>query len=167
MSGSDEAREGTAEARKASGASGTSETSETKVLLGSCLCGGVRYRAEGPLSIVARCHCLWCRKQSGAEFATNGSVSVDRFELLAGESLLRNYESSPGESRIFCDVCGSSIFKRKASDPGVVRLRLGCLDTEFDQPVQVRVFTARKMAITEFSDDIPSFETAPGAPSSD
>ncbi|MBJ19034.1 MAG: GFA family protein [bacterium] len=140
---------------------------DAKLLMGSCLCGGVRYRAEGPLTLVTRCHCLQCRKQSGAEFATNASLENDRFELLEGEALLRDFESSPGEKRIFCGQCGSSILKRSAASPDFVRLRLGCLDSDFDQKIQIRIFTESRLAISEFSDDIPSFETLPGAASSD
>ena len=55
------------------------------MLEGSCLCGGVRYRVTGRLSAVACCHCVQCRKASGAEFATNASVELNAFALLAGE----------------------------------------------------------------------------------
>jgi hypothetical protein len=38
-----------------------------EALSGSCLCGGIAYRASGPFTVVARCHCVQCRKASGAE----------------------------------------------------------------------------------------------------
>jgi len=60
-------------------------------------------------------------------------------------------------------VCGSSVLKRDEAKPELVRLRLGCLDSDFNQPIEARVFTSRKLAISEFHDDIPSFETSPGA----
>ncbi len=143
------------------------DMTESSVLTGSCLCGGIRYRAEGPLSLVARCHCIFCRKQSGAEFATNGSVETEHFKLLSGESLLRSFESSPGEMRLFCGQCGSSIFKRSETKPNLIRLRLGCLDTDFDQRIEFRVFTSRKLGISEITEDIPSFDTVPTAETSD
>ncbi len=79
-----------------------------KTLRGSCLCGGVRYTARGPFSLVARCHCVECRKQSGGEFATNATVDAARFALVEGGDLIRRFEPSPGQWREFCGRCGSS-----------------------------------------------------------
>jgi len=136
-------------------------------LEGSCLCGGVRYEAQGPLLAMARCHCRECRKASGAEFATNASVLSSNLRFLAGRALLREFESSPGQARIFCGKCGSPIMKRVADKPDMLRLRLGCLDSPLDQKPAVRVFLSEKLDFTEILDDIPSFHTIPGAKSSD
>jgi hypothetical protein len=130
-------------------------------LKGSCLCGGVRYVVHGSLEPMASCYCVQCRKASGAEFATNASVAAASFELLEGESLLREFESSPGQRRIFCGRCGSPIMKRKDSDPERVRLRLGCLDSAIDAKPVIRVFTAERASWTEIPDDVPSFDTLP------
>jgi hypothetical protein len=132
------------------------------MLAGSCMCGGIRYEAEGPLSDVARCHCTQCRKASGAEFATNGSVSADKFRVVEGEPLLASYESSPGQHRVFCSRCGSPLFKRKGEPPTVVRLRLGCLDTEIEQRPLVHVFVSEKPRWSDISDALPQLARAPG-----
>lgn len=134
-----------------------------QILMGRCLCGGVQYRAKGPLTAMARCHCRECRKASGAEFATNGSVATSDLEFIAGESLLREFESSPGQARVFCGNCGSPILKRVADKPETVRLRLGCIDSELEQKPVIRVFVSEKLTFTEILDDIPSFDTLPGA----
>lgn len=128
------------------------------LLVGSCLCGGVRYEAEGPLRAVARCHCTQCRKASGGEFATNGSVSEAGFRLLSGSELLREYAFSPGQARVFCGRCGSPLFKRRG---GEVRLRLGCLDSEASVKPQCHVFVGEKPAWSEITDGLPQFERAP------
>jgi len=94
------------------------------MLSGSCLCGGVKYQASGPVTALARCHCVQCRKASGSEFASNGSVLAAHFVLLSGQELLRRYQSSPGEFRVFCSNCGSPLFKESPSRPDEVRLRL-------------------------------------------
>jgi hypothetical protein len=49
------------------------------MMKGSCLCGGVKYECEGPLTFMARCHCVQCRKASGAEFATNAFIPAETF----------------------------------------------------------------------------------------
>jgi hypothetical protein len=133
-------------------------------LRGSCLCGSVRYTAQGPFRLVARCHCVECRKQSGGEFATNATVDAGRFALVEGADLIRRFESSPGQWREFCGRCGSPLFKRVDATPEIVRLRLGCLDDPFEQPVEVRVFTREAMALSRLPEEgEPCFETLPGA----
>jgi hypothetical protein len=131
------------------------------MLTGSCLCGRVKYQAEGPLSLVARCHCEQCRKQSGSEFASNGSVPAASFRVLEGESLLKQFEWSPGEARVFCGNCGSPVFKRSATNPSMVRLRLGCLDVEIDEKPALHVFVAEKPAWSEITDDLPQHDRSP------
>jgi hypothetical protein len=125
----------------------------------------VKYEAEGPLLLVARCHCTQCRKASGAEFASNGSVPASSFRVVAGEELLREFEWSPGQARTFCSRCGSPLFKRKLGAGGgdMVRLRLGCLDSEIEQQPVCHVFVREKPEWSKITDELPQFATAPKA----
>jgi hypothetical protein len=138
------------------------DNSGDAMIEGSCLCGGVTYQAAGPLTVVMRCHCEQCRKASGAEFATNASVPDATFELLSGNELLRDYESSPGNVRVFCSRCGSPLFKRSAARPGVVRLRLGCVDSVIDERPAAHIYVAEKPAWSEIHDDLPRYDTNRG-----
>ncbi len=131
------------------------------MIKGSCMCGGVKYEAEGPVVAMARCHCVQCRKASGAEFATNGNVAAAQFRIVAGEELLGRYESSAGKVRVFCGRCGSPLFKRDDSRPEVLRLRLGCVDTELDERPLVHVFVGEKPAWSEITDTLPQFDKRP------
>jgi len=132
------------------------------MLEGSCLCGAVRYRAEGPLQQMARCHCRECRKASGAEFATNGTVNAAGFEIVQGADAIREYESSPGNFRVFCGACGSPLYKRWAADPGRLRLRLGCLDTDaIDERPLAHVYVGEKPEWSEITDALPQFDKRP------
>jgi hypothetical protein len=133
------------------------------VIKGSCLCGGVKYEVEGPVTAMARCHCVQCRKASGAEFATNGNVLTEHFRIVLGEELLARYESSPGKSRVFCGRCGSPLFKRDDTRPDMLRLRLGCVDTDLDTTPLAHVFVGEKPSWSRISDDLPQFDTRPGA----
>jgi hypothetical protein len=110
---------------------------------------------------MARCHCAQCRKASGAEFATNAFVPRETFRFASGEDLLREYESSPGNFRVFCGRCGSPLLKRSTDRPQVVRLRLGCLDTEIEERPLAHVFVSEKPRWSEIRDDVPQFDTRP------
>jgi hypothetical protein len=133
-------------------------------LKGSCLCGGIEYEVVGPLFAMACCHCVQCRKASGAEFATNASVRSSDFRILTGAELLSEYESSPGQMRIFCGRCGSPMMKKFSEDPNKVRLRLGCLDSDLEQESLLHVFTSEMPNWSRICDDLPQFETLPKAP---
>jgi hypothetical protein len=135
------------------------------MLRGSCLCGRVKYEAEGPLALVARCHCQQCRKASGSEFACNGSVPAESFRVVEGEALLKHYEWSPGGQRVFCSNCGSPLFKRNLNQPEHVRLRLGCLDIDDEVDVDIKpgahIFVEEKPSWSEITDTLPQFAREP------
>ena len=114
---------------------------------------------------MGRCHCVQCRKASGAEFATNGSVKAETFRIVSGAELLAEYAWRPGQARVFCSRCGSPLFKRAADKPDQVRLRLGGLDTEIEQRPQFHVFVSEKPSWSEIGDALPCFDTLPAPPS--
>ncbi len=128
------------------------------MLKGSCLCGGIRYEIDADLGPVTNCHCIQCRKASGASFATNASVPAGSFRFVVGGDLLREWESSPGIRRCFCGRCGSQILKRKDASPESIRLRLGTLDTDPGVKPSKHIFVGSKAAWLEITDDLPVFE---------
>ena len=90
--------------------------SEIKMIRGSCLCGGVKYRVNGTLTQARNCHCSMCRKAQGAAFRSRASATVSEFEWVQGQDLVIFYESSRGNFRGFCRVCGSPIVSKGPSD---------------------------------------------------
>lgn len=132
-----------------------------RIIEGSCLCGAVAYRARGPLGAFARCYCVQCRKASGSENALNADVAPGTFELLRGAERLREWESSPGQFRVFCGDCGSPLYKRYANDPAKIRLRLGLLDQPVDGRPSLQVFASERLSCTALDPSIPTFEHGP------
>lgn len=130
-------------------------------LRGSCLCGGVRYALTAPLTEIGLCHCQQCRKANGSAFAANAPVPAAAFRLLAGAELLQAYESSPGKQRAFCGHCGSPIYSRKADTPGVLRLRIGLLDTATGHAPDYHFMTAHKADWHRIDDALPQYPEYP------
>jgi hypothetical protein len=129
---------------------------------GSCLCQSVRYRIDGELGDFGYCHCKSCRKASGSAHGANAPVDRARFQLLSGESALREYESSPGKRRVFCGTCGSPIYAYVTSTPDVLRVRLGSLDTPFAKQPRAHTFVSDKAPWEPIEGDLPQFpEWAP------
>ncbi|MBB5752647.1 GFA family protein [Prosthecomicrobium pneumaticum] len=91
--------------------------------LGGCLCGQVRFAAEGEPYRVGLCHCLDCRKYHGALFHAS-AIFPETAVTVTGAPV--HYEG-----RHFCPRCGSSVFNRSGDE---VELHLG----SFDAPDQFR-----------------------------
>jgi hypothetical protein len=124
---------------------------------GSCLCGAIRFEITGALGPIVMCHCGQCRKAQGGAFAVNAVVPVEDFTIVAGRDKLAAYESSPGKLRHFCRDCGSPIISTRTSAPGVVRVRIGTIDSLIDAGPRAHIFVASKAAWDAISDDLPQY----------
>ncbi len=67
---------------------------------GSCLCGGIQYEINGPLTDVLNCHCSMCRKLHASAFRTRAKVQASDWQTVKGQELMKFYESSPGEHKV-------------------------------------------------------------------
>lgn len=86
---------------------------------GGCLCGKVRFLAQGAPYRVGLCHCMDCRKHHGALFHASA--------VYPKEAVTVEGEVSSYQGRFFCPQCGSSVYSTSDDE---VELHLG----SFDQP---------------------------------
>ncbi len=124
---------------------------------GSCLCGGVRYEVDGPFGRVVNCHCSMCRKATGAAFRTRAAVPAAGFRWATGEALVSRYESSPGETRTFCRVCGATLATFFGDHTDEIWLALGTLDDDPGVRPSAHVFVDSKAPWFEIADALPRF----------
>ena len=99
-----------------------------------------------------------CRKAQGAAFRSRASAKAAEFEWLEGESLVTFYESSPGNYRGFCRVCGSPVVT-KFRDASYYGVPLGVDDPGVRPELHVHV--ASKAPWFVITDDLPQFATGP------
>ena len=77
---------------------------------GSCHCGAVRFAIVTDFPELTTCDCSICRKKN----ALMVKVHESRFELLAGEADLTEYQFHTRTARhFFCRACGIYPFHRK------------------------------------------------------
>lgn len=127
----------------------------TKIYKGSCLCGGVVYKIQGPLRPVVGCHCVQCRKTSGHHVAaTQGHWSKLNF---ANEDGLAWYQSSETAQRGFCKVCGSSLFWRRF-DNYLISISAGTLDNGDDLQVVCHIHADTPGAHYQLNDGLPQLK---------
>ncbi len=133
------------------------------MLRGSCLCGSIRYEVDGDLGPMVCCHCSMCRKAQGTAFAANAPIETRSFRIVSGAETLRAYASTPGKWRCFCSTCGSPIFSKRDTLPGVIRLRIGTLDSRIAARPTAHIHVASKAEWYQILDDVPQHpEFEPG-----
>ena len=99
-----------------------------------------------------------CQKAQGSAFRTRASVQVSDFKFVSGENNLVFYESSPGERRSFCGVCGATIITKFENNPNVYGFALGTLDTDPEIKIERHIFTKYKAPWHEITDNLPQIE---------
>jgi hypothetical protein len=92
---------------------------------GGCLCGATRYELGGVPSSVGDCHCIDCRKSSGAPFVTWGSVDRAAVRLISGE--LRRVAHA-NRVRCFASCCGTQLFFEDSADSATIDVTIATLD---------------------------------------
>jgi hypothetical protein len=100
-------------------------------ITGGCLCGAIRYHANGPPVGGYFCHCAMCQKSYGGLFMASLKFAAGNFSIVAGD--VRYYRSSNIAERGFCAVCGSPIAFRYDGLADIWVL-LGSLDRPGDWP---------------------------------
>jgi hypothetical protein len=133
------------------------------MLRGGCLCGTVRFEAEGPQLFFAHCHCRWCRRAHGAGFVTWLGVREAGFRVVRGEERLKWYQSSARSRRGFCGECGSTLLFASRAAPGEMHLAAGCVDEGLEGEPRAHVFTDQKAPWITIADGLPqAMEGSPG-----
>jgi hypothetical protein len=121
---------------------------------GSCLCGAVAFRIDGPLAPIVSCHCGMCRKQTGSTFPCT-TIWRDSLSFSA-EPGLKWYRSSETSRRGFCGECGSVLF---FEDIGSERISVlaGALDGPTGLHVAQHIYVADKPDWYEIADGAAQF----------
>ena len=126
------------------------------MIQGSCLCGAVRYEFdEQTILLVNNCHCSRCRKVSGAAYATFVQIPGKSFRWISGEGSVATFESSPGNRRAFCKVCGSRAPQSRNWSEHVT-VPAGGLDGDPGAKPHVNIFVADKAPWHTIHESIPS-----------
>jgi hypothetical protein len=139
-----------------------SSDSARPTIAGSCLCGAVRYEASDA-GVAVHCHCSRCRKWHGAAFASIVRVPLDALRVVRGEESIRRFASSPGVTRCFCKVCGSSLYTLR-TDLGRAHIRLGTVDGDPGVRPSLHAFVGSKAPWFPITDSLPQHASSSVVP---
>ena len=129
---------------------------------GGCLCGGVRYRLLQAPERLCDCHCLDCRRASGAAYVTWGAVKDGTFQLLSGELRRVPYAD---RVRLFAACCGTQICFRDAKDSEYIDVAICTLDDPAPFAPRKAIWTEDHLPWVPLDPSLPAFPrtSQPGA----
>ena len=119
---------------------------------GHCLCGQLRFVAQGDPKWVVYCHCATCRRHTASPVACFVNYPLERVEFTGTRA---RYESSPGVTRSHCGTCGTPIAYETAKRPGEIDLYLNA----FDEPERLE-----PQAHVHFEEHLSWFDTCDEKP---
>lgn len=128
--------------------------SNQQVHEGGCLCGGIRYRVEGDLSVISYCHCHMCQRAVGAPVTAWASVPAKNFRILRGRVV--EYASSPRVRRGFCGICGASLTGRYTlQGASWVDITIATLDDPSGVVPTSHIFMSSRVPWFHIADELP------------
>jgi hypothetical protein len=133
--------------------------SENKRYTGGCLCGALRYEAEGEPKFMGHCYCADCRKASGSGFIPFMGFSASAVRL-TGESRKFISKSARGGDAVrnFCPVCGGLVFGGEAGKDAMLTIYAGSLDDPSLFHPTVAIFTRGRPDWAAIPPDLKIFE---------
>jgi hypothetical protein len=126
---------------------------------GGCLCGAVRFKAEGEPINVRICHCRNCQKSTGSPFFARALFAQS---ALSVHGKTARYASSDALDRVYCKKCGARLFAWRKS-PAVAGVALAAFDDRNAFAPTEHIWVSEKMDWVKLDDGLPQYpQTVPG-----
>lgn len=131
---------------------------------GGCLCGTVRYEAGVDPLFSGHCYCKDCQRDTGCGHVTIVGVPEAAVQV-TGRTMTFTKSGDSGQSidRVFCPVCGTTVFTRPQAMPGMLMVRAGTLDDPSIAAPTMSIYASRAQAWDPPSKTIPAFPEMPPA----
>jgi hypothetical protein len=110
---------------------------------GGCLCGAVRFTAEGAPKWTSYCHCRSCRRHTGAPVSAYAGFERDKVRFTQGTPAY--FASTPGVRRGFCSRCGSTLTYEGDRWPSELHLHVGAFDDPATLAPAGQAFTEERL----------------------
>jgi hypothetical protein len=131
-------------------------------ITGGCLCGQLRFEAEGEPVYAGHCHCADCRKASGSGFIPFMGFPASAVRV-TGEARQHRCPSLRGEAtRNFCPHCGGLVFGGELGKDDSHTIYAGTLDDPARFHPQIAIFLRDKPDWVAVPPGLVPFETMPG-----
>ena len=130
---------------------------------GGCLCGAVRFKAEGEPIMSGTCYCRHCQYIAGGGAAYAMLFPKDAVTVVAGEvsQHTETVESGAEVYRLFCPVCGVHLFSYNSRMTEFRAVKAGVFDDPGAFRSQVSIWTSSAQPWHDIPSDVPAWEQNP------
>ena len=126
-------------------------------LAGRCYCGSVRLHVTSEAEAVTYCHCVDCRRWTGAPAP---AFAAYRAADLTQEPRVRPVSHLPGVRRWFCRDCGSALAAAFDYLPGQIYVPLGVLDRAADMRPTMHCHAGSALPWLHLDDGLARFDAS-------
>jgi len=129
---------------------------------GGCLCGALRYEAEGEPLFAGYCYCADCRKASGSAFIPYMGFPRGAMRFSGQTLSYRSKAASGGDAiRNSCPICGSLVFGGEAGVSDIFTIYAGSLDDPSCFCPTAAIFTRNRPSWAVVPPGLTVFEEMP------
>jgi len=133
-----------------------SKMNNSIIMGGGCLCGAIRYQAQGKPRKTTNCHCRHCQRSSGSPFITWIKFHPDNFKIVSG--VPSQYESRPPVIRQFCGLCGSQLTYQHADEPEEIHVTACSLDNVEVIKLEDHIWCVRMVPWLRINDGLRQYQ---------
>jgi hypothetical protein len=135
---------------------------ERKLHTGGCLCGAVRYEADGEPTLAGYCYCADCRKASGSGFVPFMGFRADAVRFTGPTRQFVSKAARGGDAvRNSCPVCGSLVFGGIVGKDNSHTIYAGSLDDPSAFRPNIAIFNRDRPAWVALPPGLKVFDTLP------
>lgn len=139
-------------------------TETKKRFAGGCLCGALRYEAEGEPVYMGNCYCVDCRKASGSGFIPFIGFQASAVQFFGQSKTFTTKAANGGDAvRNFCGVCGGLVFGGEVGKDTSFTIYAGSLDDPSLFRPTIAIFTRGRPDWAIIPPGLKIFERAPGS----
>lgn len=123
---------------------------------GRCLCGEISYSIDIEPLFTGNCHCKDCQRSSGSAFIP-AMVFPEKNVSIIGTAKYFDSTSDSGSihSRGFCPNCGSQLFAKFNTMPGMLGVKAGTLDNPSSYVPKLNFYVASAAPWDHMSPELP------------
>ena len=121
---------------------------------GGCLCGAVRYAVHGPAAHTSLCHCIDCRKASGAPFMAWTFFRSGALRWTRGTPKVIDFAN---RNRSFCGDCGTPLAFRDPEIPDWFEMSTCSFDDPESYPPADECWTEDRVSWAASPTGIPTY----------
>jgi hypothetical protein len=129
---------------------------------GGCLCGALRYEADGAPDYMGHCYCEDCRKASGSGFIPFASYPASRLRV-TGDVRTHTLTLPDGRpsDRNFCPQCGGLVFGGVLGKSDSHTVYAGSLDDPSRFKPQIAIFMSQRASWAAVPPGLKEFARLP------